>query len=158
AWFSAFVDDVAPGRQRARAAVLAERSRIAADLHADVVPGLRQALTRAEAGAAPDELAASPRGGAAARQGGGPAPRAVQLDIGGLVPALAWLAERVERRSRLSITIDVADTDGDPPPSDVSAAAFRIAALALSNVASHGGGSEAEVFVRAEARRVDLSI
>jgi signal transduction histidine kinase len=158
AWLAAFVDDLAPGRQRARAAVLAERSRIAADLHADVVPGLRQALTRAEAGASQDELAAALRGVLSDVEGVGAERHTVQLDIGGLVPALAWLAERVERRSRLPITIDVADVDGDPPPQYVSAAAFRIASLALSNVASHGGGSEAEIFVRAESRRVDLAV
>jgi signal transduction histidine kinase len=161
AWLAAFVDDLAPGRRRARAAVLAERSRIAADLHADVVPGLRQALTRAEAGASADELAASLRGVLADVEGVGAARHAVQLDIGGLVPALAWLAERVERRSGLSITIDVAESpaggDSGSPPLDVAAAAFRIAALALSNVAVHAG-SEAVIAVRAEVRQVDLAV
>jgi signal transduction histidine kinase len=162
AWLAAFVDDLSPGRRRARAEVLAERSRIAADIHADVVPGLRQALTRAEAGASPEELAASLRGVLADVEGVGAERHAVQLDIGGLVPALAWLAERVERRSGLTITVDVTDplpgTDPGVPPPDVAAAAFRIAALGLSNVAGHANGSEAAIGVLADASRVDLTV
>ena len=61
AWVRAFVDELSPGRRRARRAALAERSRVARDIHADVVPGLRKALAEAERGASADLLAASLR-------------------------------------------------------------------------------------------------
>ena len=82
---------------------------------------------------------------------------AVQLDIGGLVPALAWLAERIERRSDVTVTIDVEDS-ASPPPADVAAAAFRIAGLALTNVTWHAPGSRAAIAVRADAAAVDMTI
>jgi signal transduction histidine kinase len=91
-------------------------------------------------------------------------PGALQLDIGGLVPALAWLAERIERRSDVTVTIDVADPPpGTPippsgPPPDVAAAAFRIAGLALTNVMWHAPGSHAAIVVRAESDVVDLTV
>ena len=68
-------------------------------------------------------------------------PCAIQLEIGGLVSAFEWLAERVQRRSR---DRDHARGRRPPPdaaeagpPADVSSAAFRVAVLALSNVAYH---------------------
>jgi signal transduction histidine kinase len=164
-WLTAFVDELSPGRRRARAAILEERARFAADLHADVVPGLRQTLSRAEAGATPAELALSLREVLADVEAVGAGRHAIQLDIGGLVPALAWLAERVERRSGVAITIDVADPPPETPegaervpPPDVAAAAFRIAGLALSNVAAHAKGSDAVIEVGAGPAAVDLSI
>jgi hypothetical protein len=84
-------------------------------------------------------------------------PDAVQLDIGGLVPALAWLAERIERRSDVMVTIDVADPPpgtpippiGPPPTSAAAAFRFRIAGLALTNVMWRAPGSHAAIVVRA---------
>jgi signal transduction histidine kinase len=91
----------------------------------------------------------------------GAAQHAIQLEIGGLVPALEWLAERVEESSDVTVTLDVAD----PPagvlghaPREIAAAAFRVAGLALDNVVRHAAGSRAEVSVRAEALVVDMAI
>jgi signal transduction histidine kinase len=157
AWLPALADELSWGRRRARTAVLAERSRLAADLHADVVPGLRRALADAERGAPPEALAASLRDVLSEVEAVGGERHAVQLDIGGLVPALAWLAERVERRSDVTVTIDVSDTETSPP-SEVAAAAFRIAGLALTNVTWHAPGSQVAIDVRADADAVDLTI
>jgi signal transduction histidine kinase len=157
AWLPALADELSPGRRRARTAVLAERSRLAADLHADVVPGLRRVLADAEGGAPAESLASSLREVLAEVEAVGGERHAVQLDIGGLVPALAWLAERIERRSDVTVTIDVEDSPSAPPP-DVAAAAFRIAGLALTNVTWHAPGSRAAIAIRADAAGVDMTI
>jgi signal transduction histidine kinase len=161
AWARAFVDELSPGRRRARRAALAERSRVARDIHADVVPGLRKALAEAERGASADLLAASLRDVLADVEAVGAVQHPIQLEIGGLVAALEWLAERVEDRSDVTITMIVADPTpesmGEPPP-EIGAAAFRIAALALDNVVRHASGSTVVVDVRAASGVVDLSI
>jgi signal transduction histidine kinase len=157
AWLRAFSDELSPGRRRARRAVLAERSRVARDIHADVVPGLRKALADAEQGAPPDRLAASLREVLADVETVGAVQHPIQLEIGGLVAALEWLAERIESRSDVTVTLNIADPAGEPPP-DVAAGAFRIAALALDNVVRHAAGSNATVEVQAAASVVELSI
>jgi signal transduction histidine kinase len=161
AWVRAFVDELSPGRRRARRAALAERSRVARDIHADVVPGLRKALAEAERGAPADQLAASLRDVLADVEAVGAVQHPIQLEIGGLVPALEWLAERVQDRSDVTITMNVADPSpdaiGEPPP-EIGAAAFRIAALALDNVIRHAPGTNVVVDVGAASEVVDLSI
>ena len=161
AWLRAFAEELGPGRSSARTAVLAERSRIARDLHADVVPGLRRALSDAERDVPPERLAATLRELLAEVEAVGASQHAIQLEIGGLVPALEWLAERVEERSGVSVTLDVAgpspDAAGTPPP-DVAAAAFRVATLALDNVVRHAPAGRASVTVRAEANVVELAV
>jgi signal transduction histidine kinase len=161
AWLRAFADELSPGRGRARRAVLAERTRVARDIHADVVPGIRRVLGDAERGVPATQLADSLRDVLAEVEAVGATQHPIQLEIGGLVAALEWLAERVESRSDVMVVLNVADpaTDGvGEPPRDVAAAAFRIAALALDNVARHAPGRTAAVDVRAEAEAVDLSI
>ena len=163
AWLRAFVDELAPGRSRARWAAVTERTRIARDIHADVVPGLRQALADAERGIPADRLAASLRDVLADIEAVGANAHPIQLEIGGLVSALEWLAERVQRRSGIAVTLEVADPPADgaeagAPPSDVSSAAFRVAVLALSNVAYHAPQSRSVVRVRSEPRVIELSI
>src|SRR5262245_8584016 len=161
AWLLAFVDELAPGRARARRAVLAERTRVARDIHADVVPGLRQALAAAERGASPDELATSLRDVLVDVEGGGQAPHPIQLEIGGLVAALEWLAERVERQSSARITLAVEGPPlagpGEPPP-DVAATAFRVAALALNNAVRHASASDPVITVRPGASVVEVVV
>jgi signal transduction histidine kinase len=160
-WLRAFIDELSPGRLRARRAVLAERSRVARDIHADVVPGLRQVLTDAEHGVPPERLATSLREVLNEVEAVGAVQHPIQLEIGGLVAALEWLAERVESRSRVPVELLVAEpTSPKPgePPSDVAAAAFRIAAFALDNITRHAPGCAAVVNVRAEAAAIDLSI
>ncbi|MFL5726154.1 MAG: hypothetical protein ACJ77F_07425, partial [Chloroflexota bacterium] len=112
AWGRAFVDELAPGRRRARLAVLSERSRFARDVHSNVVPGLRQALASAERGIPPDELAASLREVLADVEAVGESQHPIQLEIGGLIPALEWLAERIERRAGVTVTLDVEEPPG----------------------------------------------
>lgn len=162
AWLRAFADELAPGRSRARWAAVTERTRIARDIHADVVPGLRQVLSDAERGIPADQLASALRGVLADVEAVGAEAHPIQLEIGGLVSALEWLAERVQTRSGIAITLEVADSAStgrdSEPPADVSSAAFRVAVLALSNVAYHAPQSHTSVRVRSEPRCVELSI
>ena len=160
-WARAFADELSPGRSRARWAVLSERHRFARDIHADVVPGLRHVLAEAENGASADRLATSLREVLADLEAVGEAQHPIQLEIGGLIPALEWLAERLERRADLSVTLDIDDPPpgavGDPP-SDVAATAFYVAALALGNVVKHAPQSHASLRVRSSADLIDLSV
>jgi signal transduction histidine kinase len=151
AWLRAFLDESSPGRSRAHRAALSERSRIARDLHADVVPAVRRALAEAERDGSVDHLAASLRDVLHEVDALVGSEHAIQLEVGGIVPALEWLAERVEERSTVRVTMNVepwpADRPGQPPM-DVAAAAFRVAGLALENVIRHAPGSEATVQIR----------
>jgi signal transduction histidine kinase len=161
AWLRAFTDELWPGRGRARRAVLAERTRVARDIHADVVPSLRRVLADAEHGVPAERLAGSLREVLTDVEAVGAAQHPIQLEIGGIVAALEWLAERVESRSDVTITLNVADPDREgsgEPPAEVAAAAFRVAALALDNVVRHAPGSDVVVDVEADASRVHLTI
>ncbi len=186
AWLRAMADELAPGRTRAHAAAVSERSRLARDLHAQVVPAVRQALTEAERDGSPEHLAASLRAVLREVDELVQTEHAIQLEVGGLVPALEWLAERTEDRSTVRVVIDVAEPDaavaddamagavtegrvaddggdddvedGGDPPIEVAAAAFRVAQLALENVVRHAPGAEARLAVATRSDRVRLVI
>jgi len=159
AWLRAFVDELAPGRARARRAALAERSRLARELHADVMPGLRRILAEAEREVPPEQLARSLRAVLEDVEAVGTRAHPIQLEVGGLVPALEWLAERVEARSDVRIDLEIAEAaPASSPPDDVAAAAFRVATLALDNVVRHAPGSSACITVRAEGHRVEVAV
>ncbi len=171
AWVEAFADELAPGRTRARRAVLSERSRLARDLHAEVVPAVRRALAEAERDGSAERLSAALRDVLLEVDALVQSQHAIQLEIGGLVPALEWLAERAEDRSGVQVTIDVLDgtpagprltrgdtEGGERPPSEVAAAAFRIAGLALENVVRHAPGAHVRIDAIVRRDRVDLGI
>jgi signal transduction histidine kinase len=161
AWFRAFLDEISPGRSRAHRAALSERSRIARDLHADVVPAVRRALAEAERGGSVGHLAASLRDVLHEVDVLVGSEHAIQLEVGGIVPALEWLAERVEERSNVRVTMNVEEWPEDragQPPMEVAAAAFRVAALALENVIRHAPGSQSTVEIRVGPERVHLVI
>lgn len=157
-WVRTFADESSPGRTRAYRAALQERSRIASDLHAEVVPAVRRALAEAEQGGSVDRLAASLRDVLADVDDMVQREHATQLELGGLVPALEWLAERIEERSDIRVAIDVVADGPGRPASEVEAAAFRVAGLALENVARHAPGSSATVEIAAVPDRVDMEI
>jgi signal transduction histidine kinase len=161
AWLRAFVDEISPGRSRARRAALTERARLARSMHAEVVPAVRQALVEAESGGSAEDLAASLRMILREVDALGRSEHAIQLEVGGLVPALEWLAERTEERSDVQVTIDVPDLgDGGSgsPPIEISTAAFRVAGLALENVVRHAPASRVRIVADARGDLVDLAI
>jgi signal transduction histidine kinase len=156
-----FVDELVPGREAGRAeAAEDERGRLAADLHAEVLPSLRRALSEAEAGGTVERLAADLRVAVDEVESLLVARRSIVLEELGLLAAVEWLAERVEDRSAVRVEIEVAgtDADGGRPPRDVERAAFRVAQLALDNVVRHAPGSRAVVSVTASARAVRLRV
>lgn len=163
------VDELVPGRDVVRAeAVETERGRLAADLHAQVLPSLHRALAQAEAGGSVERLAADLRSAVDDVESLLAARRSIVVEELGLLAGLEWLAERIEERSDVRIEIDVpgaagmdaiSDTTGtERPPRDVERAAFRIAQLALDNVLRHAPGSRARVSVDVSPIAVSLRI
>ena len=155
------MDEVVPGREAGRAeAAEDERGRLAADLHAEVLPSLRRALVEAEAGGTVERLAADLRAAVDEVESLLVSRRSIVLEELGLLAAVEWLAERVEDRSAVRVEIEVgaADADGGRPPREVERAAFRVAQLALDNVVRHAPGATATVAVAASAAGVRLRI
>jgi signal transduction histidine kinase len=167
------VDELVPGRDVGRAAAAeSERGRLAADLHAEVLPSLQRALAQAESGGSVERLAADLRSAVGDVESLLAARRSIVLEELGLLAGLEWLAERVEERSDVRVEIEV--LGGDPggggdgeavaagtwrPPRSVERSAFRIAQLALDNVMRHAPTSRALVSVdispAAVAMRID---
>jgi signal transduction histidine kinase len=159
-WAGTVVDELRPGGARARQAALAERTRLARDLHAVVVPDLRRAIRDAEAGESVERFAGSLRDALRHVEALMEAADVAGLEAGGLVPALESLAERVEDRSDVRVTIDVAD-DGHcaaGPPMQVAGAALRVAALALDNVIRHAPSARVHLLVTSAPDRVRMTI
>ena len=155
-------DELAPGRARAHRAAAAERTRLAADLHAEIVPAVRDALAESERGGSPERLAASLRALLAEIDDLVDERHSVVLEELGLVAAIERLAERVEDRSEVRVTIDVdgasAGAGSGRPPREVERAAFRVTGLALENVVRHAPSAAADMTIVATPRDVVLAI
>jgi signal transduction histidine kinase len=157
------VDELVPGREAGRAAAVeSERSRLAADLHADVLPSLRRALAEAEEGGTVERLAADLRSAVDEVESILVARRSIVLEEMGLLAGLEWLAERTEDHSAVRVEI-VVDADGSTsgaarPPRDVERAAFRVAQLALDNVVRHAPRAAVCIRLASAAGHVRLRI
>jgi signal transduction histidine kinase len=130
-----------------RATAQGERARLAAELHADVLPALRAAVADLEAGRDPATVGARLAAIAADVQALSLERRNLILEELGLVAALEAMAERVEERADASVEIDVdagAAEGGAPlsarPPLPVERGALRVAELAVANATRHGTG------------------
>ena len=166
------VDELVPGREAGRAeAVETERGRLAADLHADVLPSLRRALAVAEAGGTVERLAADLQTAVDEVESMLLSRRSIVLEEIGLLAGVEWLAERVEERSDVRVEIEVgvepgrgedladAEESGSVrPPREVERAAFRIAQLALDNVIRHAPGAAVVVSLAVRPDAVRLAI
>jgi signal transduction histidine kinase len=159
-WARLFIEEISPGRSRARRAALTERARLARDLHAEVVPAIRRAIAAAEQDGSPEHLATSLRAVLREVDALGRSEHAIQLEVGGILPALEWLAERTEDRSTIRVDIEVEQdgADGGQPPRDVCASAFRVATLALDNAARHAPGAHVRVTADIAPDRLTLAI
>lgn len=146
-----------------RVAIEEERARLAADLHALVLPELRRAAAAAEAAGDPhDEVQANLRSALTDVEQLIQGRQSVVLEQFGLGAALEWLAERVEERSDVKVTIEEADTSwvgvGNRTLTEHMAAArqraaFRVALLALDNVVRHAGAKTATIRFGAAPRQ-----
>jgi len=141
-----------------------ERARLAADLHAFVLPDLRRAAAAADAATdVPEPVAIGLRNVLGDVEGLMHARQSIVLDEFGLVAALEWLAERTEERSgvRVLIELEQGDADGGTGstiPKLVERAAFRIALLALDNVVRHADGSHVIIRLTTDGRQLRLEV
>jgi signal transduction histidine kinase len=139
-----------------------ERARLAAELHARILPDLRRAAEAAEAtGTASDPLAIGLRRAVEDVEELMHARQSVVLEEYGLVAALEWLAERTQQRSPLAVDLELDGADVDSPtavPKPVARAAFRIALLAVDNVVRHAGAARTVIRLTVDAHRVALEI
>lgn len=134
-----------------------ERARLAAELHARVLPDLRRA---AEA-AGTEPAAAGLRQAVEDVEQLMHARQSVVLEEYGLVAALEWLAERTEARTPLRVEVELDGSAVDDPaaiPSPVGRAAFRVALLAVDNVVRHAHARRAVLRLDATPDRVRLGI
>jgi signal transduction histidine kinase len=155
-------DELAPMRSTERRRVAeAERGRLAADLHALVLPDLRRAAARAASAGVPSDVELDLRRALEDVEQLMHQRQSVVLEQFGLVAALEWLAERTEERSPLRVELEldgnVSDGPGAVDPT-VARAAFRIALLALDNVVRHAGASKATIRLSAPGSGLRLQV
>jgi signal transduction histidine kinase len=154
----ATIRELIPGQSAAEEAnVAAERTRLAGDLHASVLPGLRRAIAEAEAGGDPDVLASQLRSVDLELERLMANRWPVVLEAFGLVAALEDLAERIETDTGRAVQIDV-DRAGDRPPPAIERTAWRIAELAVDNATRHAEAPDITVRVAVERNRVSLAV
>jgi signal transduction histidine kinase len=150
--------ELVPGQSAAEeATVAAERTRLAGDLHAAVLPGLRRAIAEAESGGDPDALARQLRTVDLELERLMADRWPVVLEAFGLVAALEDLAEQVETDTGLAVQIDV-ERAGERPPPAIERAAWRVAQLAIDNAARHAEASAITVTVAVGPDRLALAI
>ena len=159
---AALADEVLPGRVAdRRAAAETERARLAADLHALVLPDLRRAAATADAAGLPREAQLDLLRALEDVEQLMHQRQSVVLEQFGLVAALEWLADRTEERSPIRVELeldgDVPDRPGAIDPA-VARAAFRIALLALDNVVRHAGATTATIRLAAGPGDLRLSV
>lgn len=139
-----------------------ERARLAADLHARVLPDLRRAAAAAaEGGGAAEPVTAGLRQAIEDVEQLMHSRQSVVLEEYGLVAALEWLAERTEARSRLEVAVELDGASVDDPaavPKAVARAAFRVALLAIDNVARHANASRVLLRLIVDPQAVELAI
>jgi len=133
----ALVDELAsPARQRAAEA---ERARIAADIHARLLPGLRRAAIAATDPGVPPSVALDVRAAMSDAEALMESRQSLVLETYGLVAALEWLAERTQTENGIEVFVELDDaTDALPIPSEVARSVFRVALLAVDNAVRHG--------------------
>jgi signal transduction histidine kinase len=160
AWLlgAATLRELQPGQAAAvEAARSAERTRIAGDLHAAVLPTLRRAIVEAEAGGDPDLLARRLRTVDRELERLMADRWPVVLEAFGLVAALEDLAERLEADGAATVTIDVERT-GDRPPAAVERAAWRFAQITLDNAERHAAATTITLDVAVDVAAVRLVV
>ena len=157
-----------------------ERARLAADLHALVLPDLRRAAQTVEAAETAETANAAEAGWEASASTVHAHPvaadlrqavegverlmherQSIVLEEYGLVAGLEWLAERTQRRSNLIVDIELDGADAGAPGAvdlPVARAAFRVALLALDNVVRHAGAARAVIRLELEAGRGRMTV
>ncbi|MBI3747335.1 MAG: hypothetical protein HY262_00575 [Chloroflexi bacterium] len=157
-FLGATADELIPGRSRSRVfAIESERSRLANDIHAEVMPALAEVIQSADTSADP-ATATRLRAVAAELRDLMTERRLPVLEELGLVPALEWLAERVEERTNVRVEIDIQGDNVQRAPRDVELAAYRIAQQALDNALIHARAHTIRIDVNFSGQRLELEI
>ncbi len=160
--FGLVADELVPGRSRTRlSAIERERSRLATELHADVLPDLTAVIQSIEEGASPEEAAERLRGIATELRDLMAERRLTVLERLGLVPALESLVEQVARATGVTIELDVENASlesGLRPPRDVELTAYRICQQALDNALLHARPKAVRVRLDVDAGRAELEV
>jgi signal transduction histidine kinase len=156
---ASMLDELVPGRARARlSAMERERSAIASDLHAEVLPDLSAIIKSVEAGMDPADAAARLRLVAGELRELMTERRLTVLEELGLVAALEWLAERIEERTNVIVELDIQGDGAARAPRDVELHVYRIAQQALDNALVHARPSRIRISIDVEAGRVELEV
>lgn len=160
--FDHLADELLPwradGQSRAREG---ERARLAADLHAFVLPDLRRAAAAVESAGAPEPAVAGVRRALEDVEQLMHGRQSIVLDEFGLVAALEWLAERTEDQGDLRVELQLEGNDVERREAvrpEVARAAFRIAMLAVDNVERHARATTAVVRLRVDRDDMQLTI
>ena len=137
----------------------AERTQLASDLHAVVLPSLRRAIAAAESGEDLDALAGHLRTVDLELERLMADRWPVVLDAFGLVRALEDLAERLETDGAPPIAIDLVEGDeaARQPPA-VERAAWRFAQMTLDNAIRHAAATTITVTVTARPNRLSVTV
>ena len=142
-----------------RSAVAAERSRLASDLHAQILPSLADIRARYESGAADADVAIRLRELEHDVRDLMAERRLVVLEEFGIVEAIEWLVGRAEERASTDVHLSVDDrSTALRPPREVERAAFRVAQLAVENALQHAAPSRLELQVLARADEVRIAV
>jgi signal transduction histidine kinase len=134
-----------------------ERSRLAGDLHAVVLPNLRRAIDEAERGGDAETLALHLRTVDLELERLMADRWPVVLEAFGIVAALEDLAERIEADGELAVEIDV-ERSGERPPLAVERAAWRIAELTTENVVRHSEARNVRLVIDVDRDRLTLAV
>jgi len=142
----ALLDEIVPARAASRlAAIRAERSRLAGELHAEIVPQLRLAARLVTRGAADDAVSEIARTEGMVRSLLADR-RNIELEALGFVASIETLAESAQARGPAEVMVDV-DTDDGEPPIAVADTANRAVAEALENALHHGAATRVAIAV-----------
>ncbi|MGZ8822292.1 MAG: sensor histidine kinase [Aeromicrobium sp.] len=153
------LDELVPGRAHARlSAMERERAAIATDLHGDVLPDLAAIIKSVEAGMDQADAAARLRSVASELRELMTERRLSVLEELGLVPALEWLAERIEERTRVIVEIEIRGDSTVRVPRDVELHAYRIAQQALDNALVHARPTRIRILIDIAADRLALNV
>jgi signal transduction histidine kinase len=155
----ATIQELVPGRAAAEEASLAaERTRLAGDLHAVVLPSLRQAIEEAEAGGDADSLARRLRTVDVELERLMADRWPVVLEAFGLVAALEELAERVETDGGPAVDLEIGAIDPERPPRHIERTAWRVAQVAVDNAVRHARATTISIVVAAGPADVRLAV
>jgi signal transduction histidine kinase len=80
------------------------------------------------------------------------------LEESGLLPALHWYVDGLQKRSTLRITFECKPTAFSRVPSEIESAVFRVIQESLTNVYRHSGSADARVELHQQPDRVLIRV